>query len=161
MKTTLATFAAFLATLALLACGEIAGGVGQISQKIGETVSDPSIREIDLGKLTSFGWDRVYFFKSGTARKDICAFIRARPGQCERVIRYESVAPESMVLVFGLGGQLTHVEQHSIANGRFDLDATSEGLPRKACVFKVRREASSDGKPSIWLEPRPIASESA
>ncbi len=142
MKTLFATLATVIAALLLVACGEIAGGVGQISQKIGEQVSDPSVKEIELAKLTSFGWDKVYFFKPGTSRKDICAFIGARPGQCERVIRYEAVAPDSMALVFGLGSQLTHVELHSLANGRFDLASTGEGLAKEACVFRVRREES-------------------
>jgi hypothetical protein len=51
-------------------------------------------------------------------------------------------------------------ELHSLANGRFDLASTREGLPETACGFKVQREASSDVDPSIWLKHRPVVLES-
>ena len=145
---------AVVLSLAVGGCGETSAGAGQISQRIGEVASDPAVREVDLGKLTTFGWDRVYFFKPGTPRKEVCVFIAARDGLCERVIRHQSVAGESMTIVFSLKNQLTHVELHSLANGRFDIEPSRAGLPREASVFKVRREPSTDGKAILWLEPK-------
>jgi hypothetical protein len=151
-------FRSFIVTIVIslsaVACGELSSGAGQISQRIGEAASDPSVKEVDLGKLTTFGWDRVYFFKPGTPRKEVCVFIAARDGLCERVIRHQSVAGESMTIVFALKNQLTHVELHSLSNGRFDVTPTEAGMPREASVFKVRREPSTDGKAILWLEPK-------
>ena len=74
--------------LALVACSEVANGPGMISQSIGDIVRDPSAREVDLAKLTSFGWDRFVVFKPGTTREEICDFIGAGRNHCGRIVRY-------------------------------------------------------------------------
>ena len=111
-------------------CSELTGGAGQISQRIGEVTSDPAAQEVDLAKLTTFGWDRLYLFKPGTPKKEICAFIGTDGAFCDQVIRHESVAGESMTLVFGLKDELTHAELHAFTNGRFDVRRVKKGFPR-------------------------------
>jgi hypothetical protein len=143
--------AALIAAMLCAACGELSGGTGQISRKIGDIARDPAAKEVDLGKLTSFGWDRFYFFKAGTTREEICQFISADRNQCGRVIRYPVVPAESMALLFGLQGQLTHVELHALKNGQFDLLLGDNGHPREASVFRIRRGVGND---AIWLEPK-------
>lgn len=152
--TPLFAIAAACLVASLIACSEVTGGPGQISQKLGAATSDLSAKEVDLAKLTSFGWDRLFLFKAGTQRKEICQFIGAKPGLCERVLHFESVPAESMALLFGLQGQLTHAEVHSLSNGRFDVTPTEAGIPKEACVFKIRRDSSPDGTTTVWLEPR-------
>lgn len=145
-----------LVVIALVAsgCGELGGGTGQISKRIGEITSDPSAKEVDLAKLTTFGWDRFYFFKPGTSRDEICRFIGANRNYCGRVIRYESVPSDHVALLFGLNGHLTHTELHALANGHFDLLLGEDGFPKERSVFKVRRSASGSGRDTVFLEPR-------
>jgi hypothetical protein len=139
--------------LAAAGCNDLLGEPGQISQRIGEAANAPSAVEVDLTKLTTFGWDRLILFKSGTPKSEICAFIGATDAYCGRVIRHESVAGESMTMLFALNGQLTHAELHALSNGRFDVAPIRGGIPRAACVFKIRKELAADGKSVIWLTP--------
>ena len=137
--------------LTAAACSEVANGPGMISQRIGERVRDPAARQVDLGPLTSFGWDRLYLFQPGTTREAICAFIGAGRSQCGRIIRYTIVPADCVAMAFALGPNLTHIELHAQANGRFDLTPPPGGLPREQAVFGIRRETSE----RIWLEPLP------
>ncbi|QPF73377.1 hypothetical protein G8A07_10915 [Roseateles sp. DAIF2] len=146
--------ALLLLALAAAACSEFGGGTGPISRKIGEVVRDPAAQELDLARLTSFGWDRFYFFPAETSREQICAFIGAGRKHCGRIIRYPVVPAGSVALLFGLDGQLTHAELHALENGRFDLQLSPEGHPRSASVFKIRRIPSSSGRDTVWLGPR-------
>jgi hypothetical protein len=143
-------FALLALCLALAACSEVANGPGMISQRVGDIVRDPAAREVDLGKLTSFGWNRFFIFKPGTKREEICDFINAGRNVCGRIIRYTVVPEDCMALVFALEDQLTHTELHALANGRFDFAPPPTGQPRAASVFRIRRETSE----RIWLEPK-------
>lgn len=146
---------AFLAVSVLGAgCSELGNGTGQISQRIGEITHDPSSREVDLSKLTTFGWDRLHYLKPGTSREDICKFVGANRNSCGRVFRYTSVPSDHLVLLFSLNGRLTHTELHALDNGQFDFATSEEGVPRDHCVFRIRRSASGTTHDSIWLEPR-------
>lgn len=141
--------------LALAACSEATNGTGMISQRIGELAHDPGTRELNLAKLTSFGWDRFYVFKPGTPREEICRFIGASRNNCGRVIRYLAVPSDSAALVFALGGQLTHTELHALANGQFDIaPGDAQGIRKQAAVFRIRRSSSSTGADHIVLEPK-------
>lgn len=149
------SFLLAVAAIALMAaaCGELGGGTGQISQKIGAITKDPNATEVDLPKLTSFGWDRFHFFKAGTTREDVCKFIGADQNSCGRIVRYPTVPPGSMALLFSLNGRLTHIELHALENGQFDLSPGDEGHLRSASVFKIRRSPSSTGQDTIRLVP--------
>ena len=136
--------------LVLAACSEVANGPGMISQRIGERVRDPAATEVDLGKLTSFGWDRFIVFPPGTAREVICETIGAGRDYCGRIIRYTAVPADCVALAFALDNQLTHTELHALANGRFAFTPPTGGQPRTASVFRIRRETSE----RIWLEPK-------
>jgi hypothetical protein len=144
--------------LALTACSEVANGPGMISQRIGDQVRDPSATTVDLGRLTSFGWDRFVVFPPGTSREDICAFIGAGRNHCGRIVRYTVVPSDCVALAFALGGQLTHLELHALSNGRLDASTPPRSVPRAAAVFRIHRETSE----RIWLEapaaPPPAAS---
>lgn len=142
-------FAALMLWLMLAACSEVANGPGMISQRIGDRVRDPSATQVDLGQLTSFGWDRFIIFPPGTTREEVCRTIGAGRSQCGRIIRYTVVPPDCVALAFALGPQLTHTELHALANGRFDFTPPPGGQPRSASVFRIRRETSD----RIWLEP--------
>jgi hypothetical protein len=144
-----------LATLlALGACSEATNGTGMISQRIGEMARDPEAHEVDLAKLTTFGWDRFYFFAPGTSREDICKFIGANRNNCGRVIRYAAVPSDSVTLVFALGGQLTHTELHALANGQFDITPGDAGIRKQAAVFRIRRNTPGTGRDRVFLEPK-------
>ncbi|RZL33925.1 MAG: hypothetical protein EOP35_16805 [Rubrivivax sp.] len=136
--------------LSFVACSEIANGPGMISQRIGDLVRDPAAKEVDLGKLTSFGWYRFVVFKPGTKREEVCDFIGAGRNQCGRIVRYTVVPEDCVALAFALGNQLTHTELHALANGRFDFTPPPAGQPREASVFRIRRETPG----RIWLEPK-------
>jgi hypothetical protein len=147
--------ALLLLQLALLsACSELGNGAGQISQKIGQVTHDPSTRELNLSKLTSFGWEYFYFFKSGTAREQICQLIHANRNNCGRIIRYEAVPEGYVALFFGLNGNLTHTELHALANGEFDFTVGEDGYPKEKAIFSIRRAYSGTGQDRILLEPR-------
>jgi hypothetical protein len=139
---------------ALAACNAAPNTAGQISERIGEIANDPTSREVDLTKLTSFGWDRLFMFKAGTTRDEICQFLKANRNTCGRVVRYESVPSGHTAILFVLGYQLTHIELHALANGEFDIDPGPSGLPRSSCVFKVRHVASTGAAPVAHLEPK-------
>jgi len=129
-------------------------GTGMISQRIGEAVHEPGARELDLPKLTSFGWDRFYFFKPGTSREEICAFIGAPANRCQLLVRYEAVPDDSNALVFSLNGRLTHMELHALANGEFDFNAGPQGFAKETSVFRIRRSLSGVDQERIFLEPK-------
>jgi hypothetical protein len=145
-----ATLGLCLCLFALIACSEVANGPGMISQRIGDLVRDPAAKEVNLAKLTSFGWDRFVLFKPGTKREEICDFIGAGRNHCGRIIRYTVVPEDCVALAFALGNQLTHTELHALANGRFDFTPPPAGQPREASVFRIRRETPG----RIWLEPK-------
>jgi hypothetical protein len=129
-------------------------GTGMISQQIGEAVHAPGAQELDLAKLTSFGWDRFYYFKPGTSRDEICDFIGAKVNRCQLLVRYEVVPDDSNALVFSLNGRLTHMELHAVANGEFDFAAGREGFAREGAVFRIRRSLSGVDQERIFLEPK-------
>lgn len=145
---------------ALAGCNLAPNAAGQISERIGEVANEPSSKELDLGRLTSFGWDRLYLFKAGTTREAICQFLSANRNLCDRVVRYESVPAAHMAILFALDGRLTHIELHALANGEFDVDPGPEGLPRSDCVFRVRHAASTGEASVAHLEPIPGAASS-
>ncbi len=130
------------------------GGTGLISQKIGEIIRDPSAKEVDFAKLTTFGWAYFFYFKPGTSREEICKFIEAKRNVCGRVIRYERVPSDHYALLFGLDGNLTHTELHAQANGELDFEVPQEGIPKARAVFVIRRSASSNGQDRVFLEPK-------
>jgi len=136
-----------------VACSEATNGTGSISKRIGEVARSPDTREVDLSKLTTFGWDRFYALKPGTTREEVCQFIGAKRNVCGRIIRIERAPADHMYLVFALEDQLTHVELHALENGQFDFSFPKAGQPRSASVFKVRRSLSGSGE-VIWLEPK-------
>jgi hypothetical protein len=143
----------FAVLVGVTACGELGGGTGQISKRIGEITSDPAAKIVDLPKLTTFGWDRFYFFKPGTSRQEICRFIGADRNTCGRVIRYESVPSDHMALLFGLNGNLTHTELHALANGQFDLPQDEAGFPKERSVFRIHRTSAGTSQDAVLLEP--------
>ena len=143
-----------LSALLSTGCSEIGNGTGQISQRIGEVVHDPASRELDLRKLTSFGWEYFFLFKAGTTREQICQFIHAKRTACGRVIRYPEVPPGYVALFFGLGGQLTHTELHDLNNGEFDITLGDDGFPKEKSVFIIRRSSTGNGQERVILEPR-------
>ena len=144
-----------VAVVVLLAVGfyRVMHGTGMISERIGEVVHDPVAQELDLATLTSFGWDRFYYFKAGTTRDEICAFIQARANRCALYVQYDAVPEDSNALLFSLNGQLTHMELHALANGEFDVTAGRSGFPKDAAVFHIRRSMSGTQE-RIILEPR-------
>jgi hypothetical protein len=145
------TLAVLAVSLALYACSESINSTGMISQRIGEAARRPEAREVDLGSLTTFGWDRFYVFKPGATREEMCRFLGANKKVCGRVIRVERTPDAHVAMVFDLGGKVTHFEFHALDNGRFDVAFGENGIPRAATVFKVRR---STGTGEIWLEAK-------
>jgi hypothetical protein len=143
-----------LVSLFVGACSELGNSTGQISQKIGKVTHDPGAKEVDLPKLTTFGWEYFYFFKSGTTREEICRFIQANRNSCGRVIRYEAVPQGFVALFFGLNGNLTHTELHELANGEFDFQLGEGGHPKERSVFTIRRASAGTGQDRILLEPK-------
>lgn len=93
------TLAALLLTGMLSACSEMRNGTGMVSQRLGEAVREPGAREVDLGKLTSFGWTYVHVSRPGVTREEMCAWIRAKRSDCGRIIRIEK-APEGRETVW-------------------------------------------------------------
>lgn len=144
---------ALVIILQLAACSEATNGTGTISQRIGEAARTPGATEVDLGKLTTFGWDRFYTLKPGTTREQVCEFVNAKRNVCGRVVRIEKAPADHMFLIFALGGQVTHIELHALANGQFDFAIPESGFPRASSIFKVRHNSSGSGE-IIWLEPR-------
>jgi len=139
------TFPALTLIILMLGCGELGNDTGMISQRIGQAVREPGTREVDISKLTTFGWEYFYFFKPGTPRETICSFIGANRNNCGRVIRYDKVPATHVALLFGLNGSLTHTELHALANGEFDFELPKDGVRKAQSVFQVRRTAGG-----IW-----------
>jgi hypothetical protein len=137
-----------------LGCSEATNGTGMISQRIGEIARTPGTNEVDLSKLTTFGWEYFYALPPGSTRDDVCNFIRAGRNVCGRIVRIEKAPSDHMYLLFGLNGQLTHIELHAVENGQFDMQFPDGGQPRQKAVFKIRRSSTTGGKEAIILEPR-------
>jgi hypothetical protein len=142
---------ALMVSVLAAACSEATNSTGMISKRIGETARLPGSTEVDLGKLTTFGWDRVYAFKPGTTRDEMCKFLGANRNVCGRVIRLEQTPEAHIAMVYDLRGQVTHFEFHALENGRFDVSFGEHGIPRTSAVFRVRR---STGTNEIWLETK-------
>ena len=138
----------------LVGCSEARNSTGTISKRIGEAVHTQGATEVDLTKLTTFGWEYFYAFKPGTTRDEVCKFIGANRNVCGRVVRIDRAPADHMFLIFGLNGQLTHIELHAVENGQFDMHFTEQGHPRSRSVFKVRRSSSGTGKDIVYLEPK-------
>jgi hypothetical protein len=134
---------------ALAACSESINSTGMISKRIGEAARKPDAKQVDLGSLTTFGWDRFYVFKPGATRDEMCKVLGANRNVCGRVIRVDKTPEGHVAMVFDLRGQVTHFEFHAIENGRFDVSFGENGVPRSATIFNVRR---SSGTGEIWLE---------
>ena len=147
----LSTLLAVLLAALLFACSEVVNSTGMISKRIGEVVQTPGATEVDLSKLTTFGWDRFYVFKPGATREEMCKFMGANRNVCGRVIRVERTPEDHVAMVFDLQGQVTHFEFHAIENGRFDVSFSESGLPRAGAVFRIRRNT---GTGAVWLEPK-------
>ncbi len=137
----------------LAACSEASNGTGSISKSIGAAARYPGASEVNLSKLTSFGWDKFYVFKPGTTREQVCSFIGANRNQCGRIIRVPNAPEGHVFMIFGLGSQLTHVEMHSLENGQFDVNFPDAGLPKAAAVFTVSRSTSGSSE-VIRLQPK-------
>lgn len=148
----ISTATVLLLTVALLSCSEARNGTGMISQRIGKAVHSDRAKEVDLTKLTTFGWAYFYAFKPGTTRDEVCKFIDAGRNTCGRIIRIERAPDDHMFMIFGLNGQLTHVELHAVENGIFDFEFKDGGHPREKSVFKVRRSSLASGKEAIYLD---------
>lgn len=148
--------ALLLSSLLLMACSELGAGTGQISQRIGEITRAPSAQQVDLARLTSFGWDRVYRFEPGSTRDAICEFIQAGRNICSRVIRYPAVPADHQALVFALGPQLTHVELHALAHGRLELgdEHARNGLPKTQAKLRIHRLSLGTAQEQIVLAPQ-------
>lgn len=143
----------FLCTVAFLlaSCSEATNSTGSISKRIGEAGRTPGAREVEIAKLTTFGWDRMYVFKEGATRDEMCRFLNAPRPVCGRVIRLERTPEDHVAMVFDLRGKVTHFEYHALRNGRFDVSFGENGIPRSATVFRVRH---STGTGEIWLESK-------
>jgi hypothetical protein len=137
----------------LLACSEMRNSTGTISKRIGDLVHEQKATTIELGSLTSFGWEYFFAFPPGTTREEVCALIQAGRNVCGRIIRIERAPDDHMFLLFGLNGNLTHVELHAVKNGRFDITFTGAGHPRSKSTFRVRRSSTSGTTDNITLEP--------
>ncbi len=139
-------------SVAVTGCSELGGGTGQVSKKIGAITQDPAARELDLGKVTGFGWEYFYLFRPGATREEICSFIGARKGNCERIVRYERVPDTHVALLFGLNGRLTHTELHDRTFGEFEIELKEGGYPRSESVFLIRRSLGGEGVSKVYLE---------
>lgn len=147
------TFLAVTCVL-LLGCSELLNGTGMISKRIGEVVRTPGSTEVDLAKLTTFGWDSFQVLKPGTSREEVCHLIEIRPEGCDSLVRVEKVPDDHMYLVFALGNRFTHLELHALANGQFALQANGASFSRTRSVFKIRRSSNGSGKDTIQLDPK-------
>jgi hypothetical protein len=144
----------FLVACAVVAgCSEATNGTGMISKRIGEAVRQPGATQIDLTKLTTFGWEYFYISKPGATREEICKFIGAGRATCGRIVRIDKAPDDHVYLMFGLNGQLTHIELHALDNARFDMNIDENGHPRSKSVFKIRRSLSGSGNDQFLLEP--------
>ncbi len=136
---------------AAVACSEATNSTGMISKRIGEVARQAEAREVDLGTLTSFGWDRLYVFREGATRDEMCGFMGANRNACGRVIRVDRTPDGHVGMVFDLRGQVTHFEFHALENGRFDVAFGDNGIPRSETVFRIRR---STGTGDLRLEAK-------
>ena len=150
------TFFAFgFALCALISgCSEMRNDTGTISKRIGELVHTPGATEVDLRALPTFGWEYFYVSKPGVTREEVCKLIGAGRNTCGRIVRIEKAPDDHVYLMFGLNGQLTHIELHALANGRFDMQIPTEGFPKSKAIFRVRRSSSGSGNDTILLEPK-------
>ena len=141
--------AVLLTATLVAACSEATNSTGTISKRIGEAARSPGAKEVDIGKLTTFGWDRFYVFPPGATRDEMCKFLNAPRPVCGRVIRLERTPDAHVAMVFDLRGQVTHFEFHALQNGRFDASFGDNGIPRSASVFRIRQ---NPGTEELWLE---------
>lgn len=138
----------------LLGCSEASNGTGTISKRIGDLVHTSGAKEVDLRKLPTFGWEYFYVSKPGASREEVCNFIGAGRSVCGRIVRIDKAPSDHVYLMFGLNGQLTHIELHALANGQFDMQIPAEGFPKSKAVFRVRRSSTGSGTDAIFLEPK-------
>ena len=138
----------------LLGCSEATNSTGMISKKIGEIVHTPGAKELDLSKLTSFGWDYFLATPPGISREEVCKLINASRNNCGRIIRIERAPEDHVYLLFGKAGNLTHVELHALSNGVFEVEFTDGGFPKGKSVFLIRRSYTGRERDAIRLEAK-------
>ena len=144
-----------LVLCALIAsCSEMRNDTGIISKRSGDLVHTPGTTEVDLRTLPTFGWEYFYVSKPGVTREEVCRLIGAGRNVCGRIVRIEKAPDSHVYLIFGLNGQLTHIELHDLANGRFDMQIPAEGFPKSKAVFRVRRSSSCTENDAVLLEPK-------
>ena len=147
-------FAVCLLATAMLGCSEMRNGTGSVSKRIGEIVNTPGAKEVDLAKLTTFGWEYFYASRPGATRDEVCRFINAGRNVCGRIVRIEKAPEDHVYLMFGLGGKLTHIELHALSNGHFDMQFGEQGHPKARSLFRIRRSLSGSGSDVVLLEPK-------
>ncbi|MCH7345480.1 hypothetical protein LZ017_19050 [Pelomonas sp. CA6] len=147
-------FSCLASCVLLLGCSEASNGTGSISKRIGEIVHTPGATEMDLRKLPTFGWAYFLASRPGASREEVCKLIGAGRNVCGRIVRIEKAPDDHVYLLFGLNGQLTHIELHALANGHFDMEFPAEGLPKADAVFRIRRSSTGSGPDTIFLEPK-------
>jgi hypothetical protein len=135
-------------------CSEMRNDTGTISKRIGELVRTPGTSEVDLRALPTFGWEYFFVSKPGVTREEVCKLIGAGRNVCGRIVRIEKAPDDHVYLLFGLHGQLTHIELHALANGVFDMQVPAEGFPKSKAVFRVRRNSSGSDHDTVLLEPK-------
>ena len=140
--------------LAVFGIYHIKSDIGEVSRSIGNLVHEAGAREIDLAFVTQFGWDRFYYFKSGTNREEICKFLGSPAHRCGMIVPQELVPEGAYTLVFTQDNRLRHIELHRMQNGEFDFPAGAQGLAREASVFRVRHNLSGSERERVVLEPK-------
>ena len=143
---------ALVLLLWIAACSDL--GSGPITKALKHEIREIQAKQVELSKLTTFGWDEVFLFEPYTPRSSVCATLAVHPKHCERVIRAESNDDGQMTIAFRKAGRVTHAELHVRWNGDFMPWPSGRPISRSAAIFRVVPEGfASSGEPWLKLVP--------
>ena len=122
-----------VATVAIAACTV----ESDISEAIGVLARNAPDAVVRLDQAAPFAWDHVVFFTPYAPRDAVCTTLALGPGECMRMVTYESIDDGDMTLAFVHRGALVRYVRHPRRNGDFLPLAHGTTIARADARFRT------------------------
>lgn len=140
----------YLALISLLGCSG-PNQPGPVSKELHNKLRIEESHDVDLAKLTTFGWDELFMYGPYMLRTEICKQLGISESDCRKQVRAESSDDGEMVLIFRKHGKIVHTELHFRINGDFLPLSFPQPLTPQNARFAAKTEGeSTSGKP--WMK---------
>ncbi len=146
-----------LLAITLVGCDLTGFLSGEVGTAIRKEVRDKGVKEIDLGTVIPFKWNKLYLFAPYTPSSHVCKELIIPESQCASVISQESMDDGEMYMVFKLNGKIIHQEMYIRFNG--DFTPIDYPIPIKAgnSKFTVINSGSKSASGHAWLKLVPAS----